>query len=229
MSARRIHPAADSRSAVRPRCVRLRIVVHQLGEGRRGCLSTARRGRAWTWQPGSIASGSSTWSAAIAIASGAGFGQPFVQIATDGGLLARPVPAVTIPLAMAERVEVVVDFSRYPPGTRVVPGESVRALRRPDHEVRRAQVGNRIRVVPDRLADVASISTAAAVRTRRFVFAGRPRFGPVRNSLTINGEDFAAARPIASPRYGDVEIFGTSRIVRCSACWVSSIPCTCTW
>jgi spore coat protein A, manganese oxidase len=33
---------------------------------------------------------------------------PFVQIATDGGLMARPVEVLGIPMAMAERVEVVI-------------------------------------------------------------------------------------------------------------------------
>ena len=45
---------------------------------------------------------------------------PFVQIATDGGLIARPVEVPSIPMAMAERVEVVIDFSAYAAGDSVV-------------------------------------------------------------------------------------------------------------
>ena len=45
---------------------------------------------------------------------------PFVQIATDGGLMARPVEVSRIPIAMAERVEVVIDFSAYAAGDSVV-------------------------------------------------------------------------------------------------------------
>src|SRR5262249_39920482 len=40
-------------------------------------------------------------------------GRPVVQIATDGGLMAESVELLAIPLAMAERVEVVIDFSSY--------------------------------------------------------------------------------------------------------------------
>jgi spore coat protein A, manganese oxidase len=46
-------------------------------------------------------------------------GQPFVQIGTDGGLLPAPVESPAIPLAMAERAEVAIDFSIYPIGTQI--------------------------------------------------------------------------------------------------------------
>ena len=41
-------------------------------------------------------------------------GQPLLQIATDWGLLEAPVASGNIPLSMAERVEVVIDFGIYP-------------------------------------------------------------------------------------------------------------------
>jgi spore coat protein A len=50
-------------------------------------------------------------------------GEPLVQIASDQGLLAAPTPAATIPLWTSERAEVVIDFSKYPVGTRVVLGD----------------------------------------------------------------------------------------------------------
>jgi spore coat protein A, manganese oxidase len=43
-----------------------------------------------------------------------------VQIATDAGLLPAPVAVKQIPLAMAERAEVVIDFAKYRAGTRIV-------------------------------------------------------------------------------------------------------------
>ncbi len=46
-------------------------------------------------------------------------GSPFVQIASDGGLLAGPVPRDSVTLASAERAEVIVDFGTYPVGTHV--------------------------------------------------------------------------------------------------------------
>ncbi|HJR46015.1 MAG TPA: multicopper oxidase family protein, partial [Actinomycetota bacterium] len=47
-------------------------------------------------------------------------GHPLVQIASDQGLLTTPRPAASIPLWPAERAEVVLDFSLFPVGTRVV-------------------------------------------------------------------------------------------------------------
>ncbi len=50
-------------------------------------------------------------------------GEPLVQIASDQGLLAAPAPSPTIPLWTAERADVVIDFSKYAVGTRVVLGD----------------------------------------------------------------------------------------------------------
>src|SRR5918992_1350905 len=43
----------------------------------------------------------------------------FVQVGSDGGLLGAPLSHRTIPIAPAERFDVVVDFSQYPVGTGV--------------------------------------------------------------------------------------------------------------
>ena len=46
--------------------------------------------------------------------------RPMTMIATEGGLLKAPIPGMTnFSLAMAERVEVVIDFSTYPTGTKL--------------------------------------------------------------------------------------------------------------
>ncbi|MFK0259436.1 multicopper oxidase family protein [Streptomyces sp. NPDC090445] len=47
-------------------------------------------------------------------------GGQMVQIGSDGGLLERPFTTDTIPLSPAERADVVIDFSRYPVGTKIV-------------------------------------------------------------------------------------------------------------
>lgn len=46
-------------------------------------------------------------------------GETMMKIASDGGLLPAPVPVTEMVLASAERVEIVVDFARYPIGTRL--------------------------------------------------------------------------------------------------------------
>jgi FtsP/CotA-like multicopper oxidase with cupredoxin domain len=49
-----------------------------------------------------------------------GSGEELTQIATDGGLLPAPVRIGSVDLAPAERVEVVIDFAKYPVGTQLV-------------------------------------------------------------------------------------------------------------
>jgi FtsP/CotA-like multicopper oxidase with cupredoxin domain len=46
-------------------------------------------------------------------------GPPFVQIGSDGGLLAAPVLHRTVKIAQSERFDLVIDFSKYPLGSRV--------------------------------------------------------------------------------------------------------------
>ena len=47
-------------------------------------------------------------------------GEPLVVIGTDGGLMPAPQPCGHVKVGMAERYEVVIDFSKYQPGQRVV-------------------------------------------------------------------------------------------------------------
>ena len=49
-----------------------------------------------------------------------GRGREMVQIASDGGLLERPVRRTSVPLHPAERVELLIDFGKYRPGTELV-------------------------------------------------------------------------------------------------------------
>jgi spore coat protein A len=46
-------------------------------------------------------------------------GDPLIQVAGDGGLLEAPVTRTSVPLAPAERVDVIVDFRRLRAGTQV--------------------------------------------------------------------------------------------------------------
>ena len=47
-------------------------------------------------------------------------GEPLTVIGTDGGLMPHPQPCAHVKVGMAERYEVVIDFSKYQPGQRVV-------------------------------------------------------------------------------------------------------------
>lgn len=135
--------------------------------------------------------------------------QPFVQVGTDQGLLGAPVVLSTIGLAMAERVEVVIDFSEYPLGTRVVlenrrEDDPLRSIMRFD-VVRRARDDS---TIPGRLDDFEPIHRSRAVRTRTFVFGGKPTLGvPPGVQWVINGKPFDPSRVDADPRYADVEVW----------------------
>ena len=49
-----------------------------------------------------------------------GNGRSMLQIASDGGLLESPVSRVSVPLHPAERIEVLVDFRRFKPGSQII-------------------------------------------------------------------------------------------------------------
>ncbi len=136
-------------------------------------------------------------------------GQPLTLIATDGGLLPAPVDLPAIPLAMAERVEVVLDFSRYPIGSRVIlenldgAGRLGQIMR---FDVVREEPDDS--AVPATLRPVESIPESAAARTRDWVFGPRATMSaspPV--EWVINGREFDPNRIDATPRLGDVEIW----------------------
>ena len=56
----------------------------------------------------------------VAIADASGNAQPFVQIANDGNLFPAPVPLLSLDeQGIAERYDIVVDFSKYPIGTKL--------------------------------------------------------------------------------------------------------------
>ncbi len=134
---------------------------------------------------------------------------PLIQIGGDQGLLAKPVALSTIRLAMAERVEIVVDFSVYPPGTRVVlenrRGEgNLRSVMRFD-VVRTARDDSR---VPDRLSEIEPLDRSQADRSRTFVFGGKPTLGvPPGVRWVINDEPFDPLRVDADPQLDDIEIW----------------------
>jgi spore coat protein A len=134
---------------------------------------------------------------------------PLIQIGSDQGLLAAPVVLPTIGLAMGERVEVVVDFSAYPLGTRVVLENrraqgALRSIMRFD--VVRTQREDSI--VPTRLSDSEPLERSRAVRTRTFLFGGKLTLGvPPGVQWIINGQPFDPLRVDASPRLDDIEVW----------------------
>jgi len=133
--------------------------------------------------------------------------QPLVLIGTDQGLLPSPVTLASLGLSMGERTEIVIDFSRYPIGTRIVllnerdEGALGRIVR---FDVVRAERDDSR--VPERLADFEPLSPLQSKRTRTFVFSGRPTIGiPPGVRWVINNEGFDPNRVDADPRLDDIE------------------------
>ena len=129
-------------------------------------------------------------------------GAQFVQVGSDQGLLARPVRLDAITIAPAERFDVVVDFSAYRPGTVVTltnglgSGRAAEVMR--FRVTRRAADDSR---VPDRLADVETLTRKQSVATRQFDFQ------LVGGKWKINGQLFSPETILARPRLDTVELW----------------------
>jgi spore coat protein A len=133
----------------------------------------------------------------------------FVQIGSDGGLLARPQQLDELTIAPGERYDVILDLSGCDIGDRVTIhndlGDGITT------RVMRFEVAERVTdssAIPDRLAEITPLQRGSAVTTRRFDFR-RGDSGSMRGWL-INGRPYDPIEPIARPRLGDVEIWQLS-------------------
>ncbi|MBO2445561.1 multicopper oxidase domain-containing protein [Actinomadura barringtoniae] len=132
-------------------------------------------------------------------------GSPLVQIGSDGGLLAAPIPATSITFTPGERVDVVVDFSRYADGTQIV-------LNTFDHNtttpVMRFDVtGSAVRDVsrvPTRLRPMRRLGAADV--NRDIVF----KLDRTTGGFVINGKSFDMDRVDETVKRGDTEIWTVS-------------------
>jgi FtsP/CotA-like multicopper oxidase with cupredoxin domain len=130
-------------------------------------------------------------------------GGALVQIGSDGGLLARPRAHDAVEIAPAERFDMIVDFSRYPAGTRVRlrntlgGGRTAEVMRFDVGAVRRATVR-----IPEKLSTVETLDPRRAATTRTFVFRRN-----VDGTWTINNREYQPGRSLARPRLGTTEIW----------------------
>jgi spore coat protein A, manganese oxidase len=136
-------------------------------------------------------------------------GAPFVQVGSDGGLLGAPIPHRTITIAPAERFDVLIDFSRYPLGTKVTlknrlgDGTTSRVMR--FHVVRKEKEES---TVPKRLSDMSAFEALGESDprlTRKFTFSQAAPNGQV--VWAINGKVFDPSRIDARPKLGSTEIW----------------------
>ncbi|MEQ7125183.1 multicopper oxidase family protein [Actinopolymorpha sp. B11F2] len=133
-------------------------------------------------------------------------GAGFVQIGSDQGLLDAPRRHDHLPIAPAERYDLIVDFSRYPVGTRVTVrnrlGAGPTALVMQFVVTRREYDPSRI---PRKLSDLPRLTREQATTVREFSFHSGPVHGHA--GWLIGGKPFSPDHMAATPRLGDVEIW----------------------
>jgi FtsP/CotA-like multicopper oxidase with cupredoxin domain len=162
----------------------------------------------------------------IAIADSDFVPRPFDQIATEGGLLSHPIRGIDrFMLSMAERVEIVFDFSAFPDGTElfIVNRAVQNDGRGPDEFVRRGTRLLKFRVVGGQVSDPSRVPDDlrpfAPIPPERIAIAKRRRFELQRRhgGWMINDE-FAGHldTPVARPRLDQPEIW---KLVNDSGGW----------
>ncbi|MFI6797111.1 multicopper oxidase family protein [Streptosporangium canum] len=126
-------------------------------------------------------------------------GEEMTQIASDGGLLPAPVSRTAIRLSSAERVEIVVDFSRYPVGTQLVLSDGATPVLRFD-VVRQAADSSH---VPDLLRALPVLPAATVNRnvTLSFDIAAFPPVG------LVDGKTYDPNRADFQVKRGSTEIW----------------------
>jgi spore coat protein A, manganese oxidase len=126
------------------------------------------------------------------------------QIGSDGGLLARPVIHSTLPIAPAERFDIVLDFSGCKVGERV-------AMRNTEGQGRTSEImcfdvvrsEPDLSQVPEQLADFEVLRPEMAIATRSFRFS----YGGMAQGWLINGKAFDPSRIDARPKLDSVELW----------------------
>ncbi|MGH2749120.1 MAG: multicopper oxidase domain-containing protein [Actinomycetota bacterium] len=134
-------------------------------------------------------------------------GEPLIQIGSDQGLLAAPSPAPSIPLWPSERVEVVIDFSKYPVGSKIVlqdradPTGVMDAKPIMQFEVAREEEDSSS--LPPILRTIERLVPGADTVEREFLLEKDLDI----NRWVINGKPFDASRIDIRPRLGDTEVW----------------------
>ena len=131
----------------------------------------------------------------------------FIQVGSDGGLLAAPRTHTTLHVSPAERFDVVVDFSKYPVGSVVtlenaaVGGGPGRVMQ--FHVKSKASDSSEI---PARLSTVDKLTVDGASRRLVFSLAG--------SEWKVNGKSFDPAKPLLRPEFGKTEEWVVTSVER---------------
>jgi spore coat protein A len=133
-------------------------------------------------------------------------GMSFVQVGSDGGLLASPIAHHRLPISPAERFDVVIDFSQY-----AVDDQITLANRFGDGSTAQVMQFRVVREerddseIPAQLAEIERLDPGNASQTRRFRFHSGEVHG--HQGWIIDGEPFSPETIAAQPRLGEIEIW----------------------
>lgn len=137
-------------------------------------------------------------------------GEPLIVIGTDAGLRATPVPVKELKIGMAERYEVVIDFSHYKEGTQIVlqnrelpiniDYDDTNVVMRFDVDDSEDD-GTLDPPLPGKLGDIEILQEKDAKRTREW------RFHRNNGQWVINGKVWNKKRIDAKVNLGDIEIW----------------------
>jgi FtsP/CotA-like multicopper oxidase with cupredoxin domain len=139
-------------------------------------------------------------------------GEPFAVIATEGGMMSEPVLVRSLPISPAERYEVIVDFSKYPVGTKVVLKNRRRREKKGAENVMRFDVVRKARDdsllpavlrPPEEQIDPTHlpVELSEVERTREFVFKRQNGY------WSINGKTWDGNRIDEHCREGQAEVW----------------------
>ncbi|MFJ8360469.1 multicopper oxidase family protein [Streptomyces sp. NPDC093984] len=135
-------------------------------------------------------------------------GDAFQQIGTDRGLLPAPVTTTSLPLSPGERADIVVDFSRYAAGTRIVLQNTLFPTDTTDR-IMRFDVGDTASDtsrVPGNLATLPGLGTPTVTRTFSLTL------DPTTGAGLINGREFDMNRVDFTVKQGATEIWEISNV-----------------
>jgi FtsP/CotA-like multicopper oxidase with cupredoxin domain len=159
------------------------------------------------------------------LVTGTGINQSFKYISNDGNLLPAPLTTSKVRLSPAERADIVVDFSQYPPSTKLYlvnrlvqtdgrgPEDASVNIRGADGlltgtgvPIMRIDVGDLPAIpdmsqVPALLRPLAPINLAEVVKTRTW------EFDKTNEVWTVNGKIFDVEAPAAIVKRGTAEIW----------------------
>ncbi|MBW8806553.1 MAG: multicopper oxidase family protein, partial [Catenulisporales bacterium] len=134
-------------------------------------------------------------------------GGEFIQVGSDGGLLAAPVPHKTLHISPAERFDVVVDFSKYPVGSTVTlknaagDGGAARVM-----QFKVTSKASDDATVPAKLSTIEKLTVDGAKRRLVFALNG--------DQWEVNGKSFDPAKPLLKAEFGKVEEWTVTSVER---------------